>query len=108
MEFGHSLGFVDLYNVNSFRPAVGYYDIMDSGGSGLSFFADEMDRYYLVEGGVPTLPSAWSRLLVPEWKEYFESMNYYKTVSDLDFDTKQSILPASLKSIFFVKYSIFC
>jgi M6 family metalloprotease-like protein len=99
-EFGHSLGFVDLYNVNSFRPAVGYYDIMDSGGSGLSLFADEMDRYYLVEGGVPTLPSAWSRLLVPEWKEYFESMNYYKTVSDLDFDSKQSILPASLKSIF--------
>jgi len=32
-EFGHSLGMVDLYSTYSFRPTVGQFDIMDSGGS---------------------------------------------------------------------------
>ncbi|MEA1973329.1 MAG: hypothetical protein U9N34_08570, partial [Candidatus Cloacimonadota bacterium] len=33
-EFGHSLGFADLYNTFNNRPMVGVFDIMDSGGFG--------------------------------------------------------------------------
>ncbi len=63
-EFGHSLGFKDLYNVYSWQPMVGVFDIMDSGGSGV--LLDQMDdgSLVLLEGGLPGLPGAWSRELV--------------------------------------------
>ncbi len=63
-EFGHSLGFKDLYNVYNWQPMVGVFDIMDSGGAGV--LMDQLDdgSYVLLEGGLPTLPGAWSRELV--------------------------------------------
>lgn len=63
-EFGHSLGFKDLYNVYSWQPMVGVFDIMDSGGAGV--LMDQLDdgSFVLLEGGLPTLPGAWSRELV--------------------------------------------
>jgi M6 family metalloprotease-like protein len=104
-EFGHSLGFVDLYNVKTFRPAVGYYDIMDSGGSGYFAYSqfseiDEIEKYYMIEGGVPTLPGVWSRLLVPQWKEYFEEMGFLRSVEDLLLDTSITLQPSSQKPTF--------
>ena len=68
-EFGHSLGFADLYNTFNGRPAVGTFCIMDSGGS-TSIVATKIDNvFYVVEGLFPALPSPWSRLLV--FEEYF-------------------------------------
>ena len=104
-EFGHSLGYVDLYNVNSFRPEVGYFDIMDSGGAGLLGYGvyneqDELEKVYYIEGGLPTLPGAWTRLLVQEWKEHFETQGYYQTNHDLNFDEPIQIRPAGYKTQF--------
>ncbi|MDD2683458.1 MAG: T9SS type A sorting domain-containing protein [Candidatus Cloacimonetes bacterium] len=63
-EFGHSLGLVDLYNVRTFYPMVGSFDIMDSGGSGV--LVDELTNgdWVMVEGALPTLPGAFSRALL--------------------------------------------
>ncbi|MCD4817696.1 MAG: T9SS type A sorting domain-containing protein [Candidatus Cloacimonetes bacterium] len=97
-EFGHSLGFVDLYNVNNFRPAVGVFDIMDSGGSGLigdTYIDTNGEEYvFFLEGGLPALPSIWSRLLVESWKEHFIEQGYYKTIDQIDFDSDITINPA--------------
>ena len=51
-EFGHSLGMVDLYNVQTFRPMVGVFDIMDSGGS--VRFIDLVTKGQ-VEGSLPII-----------------------------------------------------
>lgn len=58
-EFGHQLGLPDLYNTNTFWPAVGQWDLMDSGGlvsigSGDSFLS----------GIIPASFSAWSKLFL--------------------------------------------
>ena len=63
-EFGHSLGFVDLYNVHTWQPMVGVFDIMDSGGSGILMDILDDGSYVLLEGALPGLPGAWSRELV--------------------------------------------
>lgn len=63
-EFGHSLGFKDLYNVYSWQPMVGVFDIMDSGGAGVLLDQVDDGSFVLLEGGLPTLPGAWSRELV--------------------------------------------
>lgn len=60
-EFGHSVGMADLYNVRTFQPMVGTFDIMDSGGSGILVDVLENDDQVLVEGILPALPGAWSR-----------------------------------------------
>ncbi len=56
-EFGHQLGLPDLYNTDTFWPAVGQWDLMDSGGlvsisSGDTFLG----------GIIPASLSAWSKL----------------------------------------------
>ncbi len=63
-EFGHSLGTVDLYNVYTWQPMVGVFDIMDSGGSGILVDVLADGSYVLLEGGLPGLPGAWSRELI--------------------------------------------
>lgn len=74
-EFGHSLGMVDLYNVYSYSPMVGMFDLMDSGGSGtLVDILPNNDLVY-VEGALPAFPGAFSRALV--FAEYFRKMGYY-------------------------------
>lgn len=60
-EFGHSVGMADLYNVKNFRPMVGVFDIMDSGGSGVMVDSIGVAQYVMVEGVLPVLPGAWSR-----------------------------------------------
>ena len=61
-EFGHSLGAVDLYNTYNSTPMVGMFDIMDSGGSGVT--EDSSVPGVLVEGELPCLPGAFSRMLM--------------------------------------------
>jgi len=69
-EFGHSLGFADLYNTLSGYPSVGMFDIMDSGGNGALLFQEtEYSPVFQLESILPTLPSAWSRLLA--WESDF-------------------------------------
>lgn len=80
-EFGHSLGFVDLYNVSDFRPMVGSYDIMDSGGAGVMMDELENGDYVLIEGTLPTFPGAFSRKLV--FGDYFRDAGYLKHQSEL-------------------------
>ena len=96
-EFGHSLGFVDLYNVRTSQPEVGYYDIMDSGGFGLAGYGidEDDDGYpetvYYLEGGFPLLPGAWTRLLA--WEDEFREMGILKDIYDLNFNEEIQLKP---------------
>lgn len=92
-EFGHSLGFVDLYNVNNFYPAVGYWDIMDSGGTGRLVTEGNDGELYAIEGGLPTLPNAWHRLMV--WEDSFRDMGVYKEITEFRLDTAIPLTAAS-------------
>lgn len=65
-EFGHSLGLIDLYNVYNFRPMVGVFDIMDSGGGAALLYGVDDDEYVSIEGVLPALPGAFSRALMFE------------------------------------------
>lgn len=100
-EFGHSLGFVDLYNTSNFRPEVGYWDIMDSGGAGLSGVLQDTDgdgqedKLFYIEGALPGLPGAWSRKLV--WENEFRQERIFKQASDLEFDVELTLDPAEKK-----------
>lgn len=75
-EFGHSMGLVDLYNTRNFSPMVGQFDIMDSGGSGLT--EDSNSPGVLVEGELPCLPGAFSRELM--FGELFKQMGLYRDI----------------------------
>jgi M6 family metalloprotease-like protein len=92
-EFGHSLGFVDLYNVNNFYPGVGYWDLMDSGGTGRLVTMGDDGELYAIEGGLPTLPNAWHRLLV--WEDEFQDMGVYHEINDFPFGSAISLSAAS-------------
>jgi M6 family metalloprotease-like protein len=63
-EFGHSVGLVDLYNVYTFQPMVGMFDIMDSGGSGVLVDQLQDGSLIMIEGILPALPGAYSRMLL--------------------------------------------
>ncbi|MDD2228604.1 MAG: T9SS type A sorting domain-containing protein [Candidatus Cloacimonetes bacterium] len=94
-EFGHSLGFVDLYNVSDYRPMVGSFDIMDSGGSGL--MTDELPNgdLVLIEGALPTMPGAFSRKLA--FGNYFQSIGLMKDLSQLPLFTNINLHAVSAK-----------
>lgn len=104
-EFGHSLGFVDLYNTQNYYPAVGYYDIMDSGGLGRLTFPvnsageiDYEDYQYIfdLEGCLPVLPGAWSRILA--WEADFRARGVLKDIDQLQFDELIQLNPAERKT----------
>lgn len=97
-EFGHSLGFVDLYNTRNYRPMVGSFDIMDSGGMGSIGFVNEGESeedIVYIEGGLPILPSVWHRLLV--WEDEFRQAGIYKELQDLPFNEEIELAPAERK-----------
>lgn len=82
-EFGHSLGLVDLYAVNSHYPMVGSFDIMDSGGSSEVLILDPSNNYlYSVEGLIPGLPGAFSRVLM--FEDNFRARGILKDIESLD------------------------
>lgn len=92
-EFGHSIGFVDLYNTKNFTPQVGVFDIMDSGGNaGLLVVSDANDNLYYFEGSLPTLPGVWSRMLA--WEDIFRTRGIFKDISELEFNETIELLPA--------------
>ncbi|MDP8268551.1 MAG: T9SS type A sorting domain-containing protein [Candidatus Tenebribacter davisii] len=97
-EFGHSIGFVDLYNTKNFTPQVGYYDIMDSGGSTiLNLGIDETgngfaDIFYSIEGIFPALPGAWSRII--PFEDSYRARGILKDIDEFEFDKKITVLPA--------------
>ncbi len=93
-EFGHGLGFVDLYNTSNMYPAVGYWDIMDSGGFGSAVLIDTMQTppdSLVIEAVLPTLPSAWSRILI--WGKELEASGKFITV---DSPSEITVLAAEL------------
>lgn len=96
-EFGHSLGFVDLYNTRNYAPGVGYWDIMDSGGFGLSNygFTDSLGvrQDYFVEGAWPSMPGAWHR--VKTWEDQFKSRGILVDVEDIKLDEEITIKPST-------------
>lgn len=97
-EFGHSLGTVDLYNTANFRPGVGYYDIMDSGGSGILTTTSLLDgtTLYDVEGAFPGLPGAYTRLIL--WGEdYYAGKGWLKNINDFSPGETIEITASSAK-----------
>ncbi len=113
-EFGHSLGFIDLYNVRTFTPEVGYYDIMDSGGFGSGVHPvdedddGEYDIYYFLEGGFPVFPGIWSRLIA--WENEFRQEGILKDISEINFGESIEIFPCETRlnpfpndEIYFIK-----
>jgi len=104
-EFGHSVGFVDLYNTLNNYPAVGYYDIMDSGGLGRLTFPvnqngeiDYENYQYIfdLEGCLPILPGAWSRIIT--WEDDFRARGILKDISQLEFNELIELSPAERKT----------
>ncbi|MCD6176450.1 MAG: hypothetical protein J7K29_01265, partial [Candidatus Cloacimonetes bacterium] len=97
-EFGHSLGFVDLYNTRNYTPQVGFYDIMDSGGStAINFGIDETgngqaDIYYEIEGIFPALPGAWSRII--PFEDSYRARGILKNIDEFTYDSEITVLPA--------------
>jgi M6 family metalloprotease-like protein len=94
-EFGHSLGLVDLYNTSNMFPAVGYWDIMDCGGMTAAISIDATQSppdTLVIEGILPILPSAWSRLLL--WgNEFGSSEKYLEITSPTDMSIDAAELP---------------
>jgi len=86
-EFGHSLGFIDLYSTLTGSSQVGWFDIMDSGGMG-DLNLDGVD----IEGGLPTLPSAWHRILA--WEDYFREHGFLKDIDELGWSEPITVNPA--------------
>jgi M6 family metalloprotease-like protein len=94
-EFGHSLGFIDLYSTLTGAPQVGWFDIMDSGGAG-ELIVDIIDGEYItIGGGLPTLPNAWHRILA--WEEEFRSHGILRDIDELDWQEPIRVSPAEKK-----------
>lgn len=93
-EFGHSLGFVDLYNTMNNTPQVGYYDIMDSGGNSRIGYPWTTDSIFVLEGVFPALPSPWSR--IQAFESDFRARGILKDISQFDLTRPITVLPSSL------------
>ncbi|MCF7919185.1 MAG: T9SS type A sorting domain-containing protein [Candidatus Cloacimonetes bacterium] len=91
-EFGHSLGFADLYSTLTGAPQVGWFDIMDSGGMGELVVMEIDGELITLEGGLPTLPSAWHRVLA--WEDYLRNNKMLVDISELDWSQPIRIDPA--------------
>lgn len=65
-EFGHQLGFFDLYNVFNFFPQVGMFSLMDSGDN---LYGSVWDPYREIEtfvrGAIPGSIDPWHKLTNP-------------------------------------------
>ena len=66
-EFGHQLGFFDLYDTHFGLPVVGVFSLMDSGNDTFGEIPDPNDTtsYVAVRGILPASIDPWHRLLFP-------------------------------------------
>ena len=96
-EFGHSLGLVDLYNVRTFQPMVGVFDIMDSGGSGTMVTGPLDDGSWVaVEGILPALPGAFSRALL--FESEFRQLGLMKDSNEFRTDNTVNLAASSRRN----------
>lgn len=96
-EFGHSLGMVDLYNVANYRPMVGVFDIMDSGGSGILVDSMPDGGLVFIEGALPTFPGAFSRNLV--FGDLYKSKGFLKVFPDIALDASLNLNTIAAKQL---------
>ncbi len=74
-EFGHQLGFFDLYDVFSGLPVVGVFSLMDSGEGEYGLVADPYDttQVVAVRGILPASLDPWHRVLFfPDYTNLLE------------------------------------
>ncbi|MFH1145057.1 MAG: hypothetical protein V1774_10985 [Candidatus Eisenbacteria bacterium] len=63
-EFGHQIGFFDLYNVLNFYPMVGMFSLMDSGEQLFgTIFDEEAGEEIFVRGAIPASIDPWTKLI---------------------------------------------
>jgi M6 family metalloprotease-like protein len=73
-EFGHQLGFYDMYNVYNFVPQVGMFSLMDSGDNLYGSVWDEYrEEEVFVRGAIPASVDPWQKMIffpqgiTPHW-----------------------------------------
>lgn len=64
-EFGHQLGFHDLYNIWTFLPEVGMFSLMDSGDNTYGVLPDpyQNNELVFVRGAIPSSVDPWHKYL---------------------------------------------
>ncbi|MCK4304662.1 MAG: hypothetical protein KAY24_10535 [Candidatus Eisenbacteria sp.] len=63
-EYGHQLGFYDLYNVLTFYPQVGMFSLHDSGDQLYGTVWDEyQEMYVFVRGAIPASCDPWQKMM---------------------------------------------
>ncbi len=72
-EFGHQLGFFDLYDVLTFVPMVGMFSLMDSGEQLFgSVWDSTAQKLVFVRGAIPASIDPWTKLMFfPEGVDAF-------------------------------------
>ncbi len=93
-EFGHQLGFADLYDVLNFVPVVGAFSLMDSGNELYGYIADPADTSEAlpVRGMLPAGLDPWHKLVFfPEAVDFPSAPDFQHA----DQDTFTVHLPAT-------------
>lgn len=92
-EFGHQLGFVDLYDVTTATPIVGAYSLMDSGTNLYALLPDPADttRTVAVRGVLPPSLDPWHKAVF-----FPESAVNLKAVAD-EIDENSEVYLDSLR-----------
>ena len=63
-EFGHQLGFFDVYDVRTFLPVVGMFSLMDSGDNTFGTVFDPFsEQFVFVRGALPASIDPWHKYL---------------------------------------------
>gem|GEM_PF-903554 len=81
-EFGHQLGFFDLYNVYNFVPQVGMFSLHDSGDNlyGTVWDPYEEEEVY-VRGAIPASLDPWQKMI-----HYPQGVNVHWVVEDEEIE----------------------
>ncbi|MBK8231368.1 MAG: hypothetical protein IPK72_12420 [Candidatus Eisenbacteria bacterium] len=96
-EFGHQLGFWDLYDVSTGIPIVGAYSLMDSGTNLYALVPDPEDttQVIAVRGTIPPSIDPWHKALYfPAESIELQELSDFVAAEDDSFET--SLRPASV------------
>lgn len=91
-EFGHQLGFIDLYDVRNGLPVVGAYSLMDSGDNLFALVEDpdSPGRNLAVRGTLPASVDPFHKtLFFPEAVELFDLAELGSEQLEVDLDAVQ-------------------